>query len=100
MMAHDPNPGPTSLPAETMEAVRVALVKYIDAPLHANGLHEALHHMATEARERSILPEQLLVTLKDIWHQLPGVQDANQTTDQVLLLQRVVTMCIKEYYAG
>jgi hypothetical protein len=99
MMAHDSSPGPVLLAAETIEAVRGALVQYVDAPLHMNGLRTALHDMAAEAHSKSILPEQLLVVLKDIWYALPSVRAMDEPADQVRLLQRVVTMCIKEYYA-
>jgi predicted ATPase len=54
--------------------------------------------MASEARTRSMLPEQLLIVLKDVWHGLPEVRSMHDTREQVPMLQRVVTMCIKEYY--
>jgi hypothetical protein len=37
--------------------------------------------------------------LKDIWYALPSVHGIQEPIDQTRLLQRVVTMCIKEYYA-
>ena len=45
-----------------------------------------------------MLPEQLLGVLKSMWHSLPSVRAISDSSDQVRLLQRVVTMCIKEYY--
>lgn len=99
MMAYDSSPGPRALTEETVAAVRSALEQYIEAPAAGEQLGSALRHMAAEARERSMYPEQLLVVLKDIWHSLPGVRDMEKPADQVRLLQRVVTMCIKEYYA-
>jgi hypothetical protein len=54
--------------------------------------------MAGEARSKSMLPEQLLVVLKDIWYALPAVRAIDDAGAQIRLLQRVVTMCIKEYY--
>ena len=56
--------------------------------------------MSAEARERAILPEQLLVVLKDVWGTLPEVRAMTDAGEQVRLLQRVVTMCIKEYYSA
>lgn len=100
MMAHDSSPGPTTLTEETIKAVRAALVEYIADPAHGERLGAALRTMAAEARDRSMLPEQLLVVLKDIWHSLPGVRTMSDASDQVRLLQRVVTMCIKEYYSA
>jgi hypothetical protein len=100
MMAHDSSPGPNALTEETIESVRVALVRYVNAPARGDELGDALRHMAAEARDRSMLPEQLLIVLKDIWHSLPSVRNMSDSADQIRLLQRVVTMCIKEYYAG
>lgn len=99
MMAHDSSPGPTALDAQTISSVREALAKYVDLPAQPSGLRDALNHMAVEAHDKSMLPEQLLVVLKDIWYSLPGVQTIGDPTEQVRLLQRVVTMCIREYYA-
>ena len=99
MMAHDSSPGPVALEAETVDAVREALITYVDAPSQPTALRSALQRMAAEAREKAMLPEQVLIVLKDIWYGLPGVQAISDPNEQVRLLQRVVTMCIKEYYA-
>ncbi len=100
MMAYDSSPTPPSgLAEETIERVRAALLQYLEAPDTAGPiLEEALHALSAEARRKSVLPEQLLVVLKDIWYGLPS-----RTADPAVqggLLQRVVTMCIKEYYGG
>jgi len=99
MMAHDSSPGPVALEAETINAVREALDDYVNAPSQPTPLRGALQRMAGEARQRTMLPEQVLILLKDIWYTLPGVQAITDPNEQVRLLQRVVTMCIKEYYA-
>ena len=98
-MVHDSSPGPGSLSDATIQAVRSALNAYVSAPGSGEGLGRALHAMAAEAREQSMLPEQLLVVLKDIWYSLPIVRSIKEPNEHVRLLQRVVTMCIKEYYA-
>jgi hypothetical protein len=100
MMAHDSTPDANALADETIEAVRSALIAYVNAPSHGERLGAALHVMAREARDRSILPERLLIALKDICYSLPTVRAMKDADEQVRLLQRVVTMCIKEYYAG
>jgi hypothetical protein len=99
MMAHDSSLGPNGLTEETIAATRAALVEYIRAPAHGDRLGVALHAMAAEARDHSMLPEQLLIVLKDIWYSLPSVRNMSDSADQIRLLQRVVTMCIKEYYS-
>jgi hypothetical protein len=98
MMAYDPTPPDDLLDEETITAVRIALLAYVDAPAEGAALRRALRAMATEAHRKSIRPEQLLVVLKDIWYALPSVRESTAEMDQVRLLQRAVTMCIKEYY--
>ena len=101
MMAHDSSQTPSSrLDDETVAAVRVALRAYIRDSADPNALQAALLLMAGEARSRTILPEQLLVALKDVWHTLPEVRSMTDSREQIAMLQRVVTMCIKEYYSA
>ena len=99
MMAYDSGLPPAALSAETVAALRAALQKYLEEP-EANGqaLQSALGRMAQEAHQKSIAPEQLLVALKDVWYSLPAVQTLVEPEGQVRLLQRVVTLCINEYY--
>ena len=100
MMAHDSSPPPApGLAAETVARARVALAEYLEDPeAHGQNLRDALDAMAGEARVNKMLPEQLLVVLKDIWYALPAVRSIDDSGAQIRLLQRVVTMCIKEYY--
>ena len=100
MMAHDSSPPPApGLAEETTARARVALSHYLENPeAGGDGLRLALDAMAAEARAKSMLPEQLLVVLKDIWYALPAVRSIDDSSAQIRLLQRVVTMCIKEYY--
>jgi hypothetical protein len=100
MMAHDSSPPPAAeLAEETVSRARDALSLYLEAP-DRNGppLRDALDAMATEARAKSMLPEQLLIVLKEIWYGLPAVRALDDSGAQIRMLQRVVTMCIKEYY--
>jgi hypothetical protein len=99
MMAHDSTPGPADLDPQTVEAVRAALVDYVAGSDIGDRLRIALHAMAADARAKAVFPEKLLVLLKEMWYSLPGVQHVREQTDQLRLLQRVVTLCIKEYYA-
>ena len=56
--------------------------------------------IATEAREKQMRAEQLLVVLKDIWYSVPQIAQAPLGEQQNRLLQRVVTLCIREYYSS
>jgi hypothetical protein len=100
MMAQDSSPTPPSgLAEETTEAVRAALVRYLRSPSNPAELRDALNRMADEARAKAILPEHLLVALKQLWSSLPEVRSIGDVDEQTRMLQRVVTMCIREYYA-
>ncbi|MEO6528489.1 MAG: hypothetical protein ABIP93_17865 [Gemmatimonadaceae bacterium] len=101
MMAHDSSQTPPSrLDEETLNAVRLALQAYLHDATEPTSVQSALHMLAAEARTRSVLPEQLLVVLKDVWNALPDVRSMTDSQKQVRLLERVVTMCIKEYYSA
>ncbi len=99
-MAYDSSPSSGALASATIEAVRSALAGYVLAPLSGDELQTALCAMSADARAKSILPEHLLVTLKDVWYSLPTVQAMTEQAEQTRLLQRIVTMCIKEYYSS
>jgi hypothetical protein len=98
MMARDSTSGPQRLSTEILDTLRAALTAYVNTPGDGDSLRAALHSLADEARSKSILPERLLISLKEIWYSLPSVGATMDNDAQVRLLQRVVTMCIKEYY--
>ena len=101
MMAHDSSRTPSSqLDDETVSAVRQALRTYLRDSKDSSALQAPLLAMASEARTRGILPEQLLIVLKDVWNTLPEVRAMTDAHQQIGMLQRVVTMCIKEYYSA
>jgi len=100
MMAHDSSSPSSRLDDESLNAVRLALRAYLRDAENSSALQSALVLVAAEARTRNILPENLLVTLKELWSTLPEVRAISDAGEQVRLLQRVVTMCIREYYNG
>jgi uncharacterized protein (DUF2267 family) len=92
---------PNALAQETVDSVRRALERHVRSPDPdpTTELRNALHDLAREARQKAVSPEQLLVTLKNIWRSLPEMESARDHTEQTRVLQRVVSMCIKEYFA-
>ena len=101
-MQHDPSPMlPNALAQETVDRVRLALMRSVEVTgtEAAPDLRGALHALAREARTKDVTPEQLLVTLKGIWQSLPDIENARDYNERNLILQRVVTVCIKEYFA-
>jgi seryl-tRNA(Sec) selenium transferase len=101
MMASDSSQTPPSrLDPETLAGLRAALRAYLSKAADRTQLQAALIALAADARGKSMLPEQLLVVLKEVWNALPEVRAMTDASAQVSLLQRVVTMCIKEYYSA
>jgi hypothetical protein len=102
MTHHDTGPMlPNEMAPETVDSVRLALECYFEAA-HSDAaprLQVALHNFAREARLKGISPAQVLATLKSIWHALPAVTRARDHDEQTRILQRVVAICIKEYFA-
>ena len=102
MMQHDTGPmSPNALAQEAVDSVRIALEQYVEtlAAEPAPELRAALHTLAQDARAKAVSPEHLLVALKSIWQTLPTVEKAHDDAEQTRVLQRVVTICIKEYFA-
>lgn len=99
MMAHDSTPHRPGLSSASLEALRSALERYLDQPDDSTDLQKALRRLAVEAKEKQIHAEQLLVTIKDVWYGLPQVAGAAVNDEKSRLMQRVVTLCIREYYA-
>ena len=93
-------PVPNVVSDRALGAVRDALVRSLQASAEpTEEVRSALNALAREARERGVPPEQLLVVLKRIMHDLPEIRDAEPPADQASTLQRVVTLCIKEYFS-
>lgn len=61
------------------------------------GVRRETQAMCACAREAQLPIERVLVALKQEWHEMPEVR-ALRRPDAVAVLERVVTMCIDEYY--
>jgi hypothetical protein len=97
MMAHDSSAGRPQLSAETVSELTAALRNYAANEADIAALQPALRAVAAEAREKKVQAEQLLVLLKEVWFRLPNTQSTDG--DGQVHLQRVVTLCIREYYS-
>lgn len=98
MMAQDMSPTPPSLDNETISALRTALAKYVREGERSSQLGKVLQRVATEAHDKGISAEHLLIVLKNLWSSLPEVREIEKPLDQEKLKQRIVTACIEEYY--
>lgn len=98
MMAHDSATGRPQLSAESVSELTSALRRFAAGDGEVDAIQPALRAVASEAREKRVHAEQLLVLLKDIWYGLPQVRELADSDAGHSLLQRLVTVCIREYY--
>jgi hypothetical protein len=100
MMAHDSTSNDPMLEPDTLAALDEALGRFLREGGSVEPLEPALRQIATEARQKRMRAEQLLIVLKDAWYALPGIGHAHDDAERNAMLQRVVTACIRCYYAA
>jgi hypothetical protein len=97
-----PNPlMPESRPLSeaTLEQVRRAIQERRQSPAAGDSaLQVALQVVATEARERSLRPEELIVALKQVIDEAPGSRSG--AGEDRRLREWIVTTCIRAYFEG
>ena len=98
MMAADSSAERPQLSAESVSELTDALQRYAVNDADIATIQPSLRKVAAEARRKQVQAEQLLVLLKDVWFGLPAVRDADGDTRHALL-QRLVTLSIREYYS-
>ena len=90
---------PVQIPSDaTLTALRNALRTHLAGRPTGGELHRALNALCAEAHGRGLRAEELLVRLKQVFYQLPEVQELPHGSDRNDLLNRVVSVCIEEYY--
>ena len=99
MMAFDRMPSPR-LEVDTVDALRAVMQRAVNRGDHGQELQDVLMRAATEAREKDIHAEQLLIFMKDLWYSLPDVRKAEDSDRQTELLQELISRCITQYYAS
>jgi hypothetical protein len=80
-------------------ALRSALQAHLKQPVTDQNLRRALGALCIDARRRDVRPEQLILILKQVWSNLPELQHRNANRQQDVL-DRIVTICIEEYYGS
>lgn len=92
-------PEPRPLSETTLEQVRRALQERRQSPgVGDSDVQAALQVMAAEARERSLRPEELIVTLKQLIDEAPG--NRLGSGEDRRLREWIVTTCIRAYFEG
>lgn len=86
------------LPERTMTALRSALQGQFRHPAGEVDLRRAMRAMCADGRKRQLRVEKIIILLKSIWNGLPEVQ-GRTTSSRQDLLDRLITICVEEYYA-
>ena len=87
-----------ALSKDTLQILRAAIAKHARGEARDDELRRALSLLAQEAQVKRLRAEEVIIALKTFWRSLPEVQQATNRTEQNLLLGRVVSICIEEYY--
>lgn len=98
MMAKDPSPSAgAGLSSDTLDLLHRSLVAYM-RDSRDESLRPALRQLGLEARANGVPPEGVLIQLKRQWYALPANGASPDSLDGLRTLERIVTMCIKEYF--
>jgi hypothetical protein len=90
---------PVQIPSDaTLAALRNALRTHLAGRPTGGELHRSLKALCAEAHTCGLRAEELVVRLKHLFHQLPEVQELSHGSDRSDLLNRLVSVCIEEYY--
>ncbi|MDQ6927026.1 MAG: hypothetical protein M3154_12445 [Candidatus Eremiobacteraeota bacterium] len=97
-MAYDDTPAPERIADDTIAALDAALLAYVRDGVRTSALRLALARLSSEAREKSLRPEKLLVLLKERWAAVIQPRHAFGSSAYETMLRQLVTLCIDEYY--
>ncbi|HEV7595975.1 MAG TPA: hypothetical protein VGO33_13340 [Gemmatimonadaceae bacterium] len=90
----------SSLSETTVKELRSALIQQLKRPDGSTQeLSTILRVVAQEAHDRDIKPEQLIIILKQLWNSLAESLRPQNADQYELVRQRMVTLCIRAYYA-
>ncbi len=91
-------PTRTPLPPEAMEKLRDGLSSCRTNRTVTPEARLAIEALVAEARRSGWTPEQLLIAVKDACYTAPEIAELTTTSEREVVLSRIVTVCIKEYF--
>jgi len=86
------------VPPHAVEILRDNIGERKFAPGINDNIREALAMICDEAHRSGVMPEHLLVTLKDLCHALPEYERISGAAERAEFLNALVTTAIEEYY--
>jgi hypothetical protein len=87
------------LDEDLREALRDAVVRRLREPGDESRVRDALRAISRAARARGLRAEHVVIALKSVCDTLPEMQGAVTSSQRARVLDRLVTLCIEEYYA-
>jgi hypothetical protein len=102
MPSSDSGPGPAhaGLSAEAFGALRHAIQTYVDQGSGDGEILHAVRMMCVDVHRDNLHAEQLIIAFKEAWRTLPEVQRIPRGGERERLLERIVTLCVEEYYSS
>jgi hypothetical protein len=83
-----------------MKELRTTLTEQLRRPERPTPeLSNLLKKVASEAREKGIQPEELIVIFKQLWNSLAESMRPQNVDQYERVRQNLVTLCIQAYYA-
>ena len=102
-MPHDATPRPERdavIFNDAVLALREALGRRLAGDSTDGDVRQALRRLSHEARANGLHGEQVVIVLKQMWNELAGRSETLAADERRQTLERLVTLCIEEYYAG
>jgi hypothetical protein len=102
MMSHDSRstPEPRSLSDATLASLRDAVLRVWHDPAGSEAaLQAALREMVADARARALRAEDVIVAFKALLGSIPELNSPVRRLEAGRLRERLITLCIKAYYA-
>ncbi len=88
------------LSEEVVRALRSALRRRIAEEPQDGDLRAALQHVSGETRAQGLHSEHVIVLVKQLWGELAEATQHLAPEERRLMLERLVTRCLDEYYSG
>ncbi len=86
------------VPTRAVELLRNCLTAKRDGKPVAEKLRAAIAPICAEAHRSQAMPEQVLISVKELCHTLPEYERIRDAGERVAFLDTVVRMTIEEYY--
>ena len=98
--ADDRAPDPRIASDAAVTALRTALQAHLRAAAPPTELVRVLRLVSAEARRKAVPVQQLLVAVKSAWSSIPEARQGERTGLRDDMLDRIVSLCIEEYYSA